>query len=128
MPSECLFTRRTILALVFLTGATSLTAQTPPGVTAIAAGSGHSLALASDGTVWEWGASLRMPWDWDIPGDATGHAAPTRVSRLSAVVAVSTGFDHNLAVNRDGTVWAWGFNDGGQLGDGTTTVNRLRYR
>jgi Regulator of chromosome condensation (RCC1) repeat len=37
------------------------------------------------------------------------------------VSAVAAGYDHNLALKADGTVWAWGENSSGQLGDGTTT-------
>ena len=36
-------------------------------------------------------------------------------------VAVAAGRDHALALNGDGTVWAWGSNESGQLGDGTQT-------
>jgi len=44
-----------------------------------------------------------------------------RISDLSGVTDVSSGCAHSLAVKKDGTVWAWGSNYYGQLGDGTTT-------
>ena len=44
-----------------------------------------------------------------------------RVSGLSDVVAIAAGRRHSLALKADGTVWAWGNNTDGQLGDGTTT-------
>ena len=34
---------------------------------------------------------------------------------------MTAGDSHTLAVRSDGTLWAWGHNDTGQLGDGTTT-------
>jgi alpha-tubulin suppressor-like RCC1 family protein len=78
-------------------------------VTAIAAGHNHSLAL-SNGIVWMWGNGL------------TGkHLTPVRVSGLSNIVAIAAGSYHSLALKSDGTVWAWGLNDHGQLGDCTTT-------
>ena len=40
------------------------------------------------------------------------------------VVAIAGGRDHSLAVRADGTVWAWGWNKYGQVGDGTKT-NKL---
>ena len=40
------------------------------------------------------------------------------------MVAIAGGGDHSLALKSDGTVWAWGWNGYGQLGDGSTT-NRL---
>ena len=51
-----------------------------------------------------------------------------QVSELSGVVAFTGGDYHSLALKSDGTVWAWGYNGDGQLGDGTTTVEVPRYR
>jgi len=47
-----------------------------------------------------------------------------QVSSLSGVIAVAAGQYFSLALKSDGTVWAWGYNANGQLGDGTTS-NRL---
>jgi len=80
--------------------------QAAPSVKAIAAGGDRSLALTSDGTVWEWGAK---------------QSTPVRVTGLTGVVRIAAGDQHSLAVKGDGTVWAWGQNTSGQLGDGTTT-------
>jgi len=89
-------------------------------VTAVAAGGTHSLALLSDGTVWAWGDNgLRGP-----AGDGTPRTAattPVPMPGLGDVTAVSAGNFHSLALLRDGTVRAWGWNDDGQLGDGTTS-------
>lgn len=38
------------------------------------------------------------------------------------MTAVAGGASHSLALKFDGTVWAWGLNTNGQLGDGTTTL------
>jgi alpha-tubulin suppressor-like RCC1 family protein len=38
------------------------------------------------------------------------------------VTAIAAGNDHSLALKKDGTLWAWGRNDSGQLGDGSTTM------
>jgi alpha-tubulin suppressor-like RCC1 family protein len=40
---------------------------------------------------------------------------------LSGIKAVAAEGGHTVALGSDGTVWTWGFNDHGQLGDGTTT-------
>ena len=39
--------------------------------------------------------------------------------------AIATGLDHSLGLKNDGTLWAWGENDNGQLGDGTTMDRSL---
>ena len=39
---------------------------------------------------------------------------------LTSMVAIAAGETHSLALRSDGTVWAWGYNGYGQLGDGTT--------
>jgi hypothetical protein len=45
---------------------------------------------------------------------------PVQVTGLYGVVAIAAGACYNLALKGDGTVWAWGSNLAGQLGDGTT--------
>jgi len=91
------------------------------GMTAIAAGLDHSLALKSDGTVWAWGYNA-----YGQLGDGTtiNRHTPVQVSGLSGVTAIAAGWAHSLAVKSDGTAWAWGYNGYGQLGD-STTINRL---
>jgi alpha-tubulin suppressor-like RCC1 family protein len=42
------------------------------------------------------------------------------VKIMDNVVAISAGWGHSLAVKTDGSLWAWGQNGFGQLGDGTT--------
>ena len=91
------------------------------GITAIAAGNTHSVALQSDGTVWTWGNNANGQIG---DGTNTTRLLPVQVSGFgpgSGVVAVSAGNNHNLALKLDGSVWAWGGNVVGQLGDGTTT-------
>jgi len=97
----------------------STASETPPaGLPVLAAGSGHSLAIAADGTVWAWG------WNGEGQlGDGTTRdrsTTPVQVAGLTNAIAVAAGSSHTVALRRDGTVWAWGQNEQGQLGDGTT--------
>src|SRR5207237_979099 len=90
------------------------------GMIAIAAGSQHSLALKSDGTVFAWGANFSSQL-----GDGTTNSrnTPVQVSGLgpgSGVIVTAAGSQHSLVLKFDGTVLSWGGGFNGQLGDGTT--------
>jgi alpha-tubulin suppressor-like RCC1 family protein len=89
-------------------------------VTAVAAGWGYSLALASDGTVWAWGKNNEGQIG---DGTTTNRATPVQVGGLSGitVTALASAYESSFALTSDGTAWAWGYNSNGQLGDGTTT-------
>lgn len=86
------------------------------GVTSVAAGS-VSLAARSDGTVWAWGSTFTLQQQ---EGGWSGRLqlTPGPVAGLSGVVTVAAA-GHALALRSDGTVWAWGQNDAGQLGEGS---------
>ncbi len=87
------------------------------GVKDITGGYEFSLALKEDGTVWGWGANYRGQLG---TGDTSSREkTPVRVGTLTGIVAIAVGATHGLALKNDGTVWAWGRNNSGQLGDGT---------
>jgi len=89
------------------------------GVSRVAAGRAHSLAVSAGGdTVWAWGDNRHGQLGF---GNAVSSPAPAVVGGLSGVKAIAAGADHSLAVKQDGTVWAWGHNAAGALGDGTQT-------
>ncbi|MDB6067941.1 MAG: rcc, partial [Pedosphaera sp.] len=92
-------------------------------IVAIMGGEEHNVALKSDGTVWAWGEGSLV----NSIGDGTNvdRTSPVQVSNLSSVVSLGGRGYHSLAVKSDGTVWAWGFNAGGQLGNGTTAPTML---
>jgi transcriptional regulator of NAD metabolism len=71
------------------------------GVTSIAAGTGHNLALKSDGTVVAWGDN--SSGQINVPAG------------LSGVTSIAAGSAHSLALKSDGTVVAWGNNSTGQI-------------
>ncbi|MCL2562515.1 MAG: S-layer homology domain-containing protein [Oscillospiraceae bacterium] len=97
-------------------------------VTAIAAGSWNTAALRDDGTVWTWGDNWSgQLGNGTIPGEDNnwehGHSLiPVQVQNLTNVIAIAAGNSHIVALRDDGTVWAWGDNWRGQLGDGTNNT------
>lgn len=82
------------------------------GVAAVAAGGSHSIALASDGTVWAFGDNSRGQLG---DGGTTNRYEPKPVDGLSNVSAIAAGPAFSLALRDDGTVWAWGSNACGEL-------------
>jgi alpha-tubulin suppressor-like RCC1 family protein len=89
----------------------------------LAGGRDHSLALKNDGTVWAWGSNA---FGQIGDGTTTRRLSPVQVLGLTRpVIQIAAGREHSLAVEDDGSVWSWGSNVYGQLGDGTKT-NRTR--
>ncbi len=86
------------------------------GVTAIAAGDDHSLALLSNGSVVAWGENLNGQLG---NGSTKSSDVPVAVNGLSGVTAIAAGNEHSLALLSNGTVMGWGDDRSGQLGNGT---------
>jgi alpha-tubulin suppressor-like RCC1 family protein len=93
----------------------------------IAAGQRHNLSLMPNGTVWAWGDNGwgQLGSGSPFPAFRIGYliSTPTQVPALSPVMALgSNGDHHSVVLKTDGTVWVWGANFYGQLGNGTTTA------
>ena len=85
----------------------------------VSCGSGHTLAVRSNGTAWAWGrnTSGRL-------GDGTTTSTSSPVSVVGGFtdwVQVAAQNDSSQGLRTNGTIWGWGSNGGGNLGDGTTT-------
>ena len=82
----------------------------------------HSLGLRSNGTAWAWGPNTN-----GVLGDntITNRSSPVSiVGEFTDWTQLSTGEFHSLGIRANGTIWAWGLNSFGRLGDNTTTSRR----
>ncbi len=99
--------------------------QTPiSGIVSVAAGLGCSFALRSDGLVYAWGANGASHSLGDGGSDDRSYADLVMVDAetpLTDVIEIAAGSQHVLALKSDGSLWAWGNNAHGQLGNGTQT-------
>ena len=97
------------------------TTDCPANWVSVAAGSYHSLAINADGELYAWG--------WNNNGQVgdgttTRRTSPVRIgtsANNTNWVKIAAGYAHSLAINAAGELYAWGWNDSGQVGDGTTT-------
>ena len=92
---------------------------------AIAGGVHHTIALKENGEVWAWGYNAHGQLGDNTSG--TNRLYPVRVKGengagfLNGIKAIACGGFHTIALKENGDVWAWGYNDYGQIGDNSTT-------
>jgi len=88
----------------------------------VSGGYRHTAAIRADGTLWSWGYGCHGEM-----GNGTTTCTnrnPVQESTHSTWSSVSAGEYHTTAIRSDGTLWSWGYNGYGQLGDGTYGNNR----
>jgi len=98
----------------------------------VAAGGAHTVALKADGSLFSWGSNLQGQLG---DGTNTDRVSPVQVQvtapttgTISPWTMVAAGEEHTVALRADGTLWAWGYNFYGQLGDGTNIDRNVPTR
>jgi alpha-tubulin suppressor-like RCC1 family protein len=83
--------------------------------TQIAAGSDHTVAIQSDGTLWAWGLN-----DFGQLGDGTtiNKSVPTQIGTNTDWAFIDASGYNTMALKTDGSLWSWGSNNFGQIGNG----------
>ena len=86
----------------------------------VAGGYYHLSAVKTDGTLWTWGGNNAGQLGLGDEGSGTDRSSPEQVGSLTnwsdASGAVSGGYYSAAAIKTDGTLWSWGRNTEGQLG------------
>lgn len=91
----------------------------------ISTSSESSFALKTDGTMWSWG---RNGFDNGVLGYSSASdviTSPQQIGNDSDWKEVEAGYRHALATKTNGTLWAWGINQFGQIGNGTYSYQKL---
>ena len=96
------------------------------GVTAVSAGGQHSLIIETNGSLWAMGfnTSGQLGDGTTATNPPFGASLPEQIV-ASNVVAIAAGGSHSLFLKSDGSLWAMGANNNGQLGDGTYNNTNL---
>ncbi|MDJ0365887.1 hypothetical protein QMK33_12050 [Hymenobacter sp. H14-R3] len=79
----------------------------------------HTVALRTDGTLWAWGNNAYGQLGSN--GTTSPQLSPVQVGTANTWQSAAAGYLHTVALRTDGTLWAWGNNTYGELGDGSTT-------
>jgi alpha-tubulin suppressor-like RCC1 family protein len=82
-------------------------------------GGAFSVAVKTDGTLWSWGFNQTFVGNLGLNDSGIDRSSPVQIGALTNWKQVSAGNDFCVAVKTDGTLWSWGQNQSGQLGDGT---------
>ncbi|WCF11447.1 protease epr (plasmid) [Paenibacillus thiaminolyticus] len=93
-------------------------------IVAVAAGSSNSYALSADGKVYSWGYAFGGQLG---NGNSTSYnqTTPILVTGIADVVGINAGASHALALKADGTLWGWGSNTYGEMGNGISGKKSL---
>ena len=86
----------------------------------VSAGANYTAAIKTDGSLWGWRGDEERRWS-PYEDSVTRHDTPIQIGTYTDWVSVSAGRANAFAIRSDGSLWGWGDNGAGQLGDGTRT-------
>jgi alpha-tubulin suppressor-like RCC1 family protein/streptogramin lyase len=121
-PGSFQLTARKISSTTCISLPTNITinsAPIPPVNASIAAGGRHTLSICNDGTVMAWGDNT--DGQLGIGNTTYQSKVPVKINSLADITSIAAGSAHSLAIKNNSTVWSWGLNIDGQLGQGNNT-------
>ena len=86
----------------------------------VSSNTNNSFAIKTDGTLWAWGFN-GTGYTLGL-NDTANRSSPTQVGTGNTWSSVSAGLSHGMAIKSDNTLWGWGFNSSGQIGDNSTST------
>jgi alpha-tubulin suppressor-like RCC1 family protein len=110
-------------------GDNTTTSRSSPGTTSVggtnwdevATSTAHMIAVKNDGTLWTWGRNSSGQLGTNTTTNRSSPAVTASDATGDSWKHAAAGGDSSAAVKNTGTLWTWGLNSSGQLGDGTTT-------
>ena len=87
----------------------------------VSAGGSHSLGITTDGRLFAWGSNHSGQIGDGTRGLLNDRSTPVHIMPETSFSSASASFNHSIGLTSDGRLFAWGNNNNGQLGDGTTT-------
>jgi alpha-tubulin suppressor-like RCC1 family protein len=86
----------------------------------VSAGWYHTLAIKADGSLWAWG--LNENGQAGAGSGISKSTVPVRIGQTNDWLFVAAGLSHNIVIKKDGSLWTWGSNSAGQLGNGDASM------
>ena len=95
------------------------------GVTCVSLGDAHSAAIKTDGSLWMWGFNTDGQLGIGRFAESGDNHSNIPIKIMEGVKSVSLGGAHSAAIKNDGSLWMWGNNESGQLGNGTNVSSNI---
>lgn len=108
---------------VYTNGTTPVQIGTATNWETVSAGYIHALAIKTDGTLWAWGISVDGVFGSGIINDFS--ILPKQIGTQTDWLKIAAGTKVSSAIKTNGTLWSWGYNAVGQVGDGTTATKLI---
>jgi len=123
-------TKRIVLILIsiflLLSAKNALSAELKVAAGGDGVTASHSLLILSDGSLWAWGDNSSGQLGISTTGGTVN--TPVQVGTDTDWVDIAAGYKFSLGLKSDGSLWAWGDNISGQLGDGTGVTFSHRFK